>query len=477
MSSIRKNVLTASASSVLNHLSYVVFVLILAKKYPVIELSYYYLSFNIYFLVSLFASLGIGNLVIREYFKSEDKGKFLGNLFALELVASATAYGLMLIVIWVAEYPPVVLHYLLVIGVMLFFDNVNFVLTNVFVSIREQQFSGIAASTEAGLKLLLGLSVLVAFESMSLFEIAAILVLLRLVYCVVHLGMLVRYQRSVTLADLVPLQGLDKSLVRCLVQEGKTFFAISLLVAAYTRIPIIMLPKLSSLEDVAFFDLALKAFTIATLLPNILVSTFYNTILKNVNAFDMLSEKLSEYLNVFVPLGNGLIVVALLVVPIGFSLLFGGKFDNSVRDFQFIVLSLTMLGVINTQANVMFAHGMEKIDLYLNIGMFALVMVLVSLSVPMLGSLGIALAFLASRLCFFLVQGKILRKLFPTLTVRNQMVDTIGFPVMMALLFLLDEIPFVRPLRYAVMIAYLFALPIRYRRPLFDTAWRKLVRA
>jgi len=255
-------------------------------------------------------------------------------------------------------------------------------------------------------------------------------------------------------------------------RDGKTFFFITLIVAAYNRLPIILLSKLSVMEQVTYMDMGFKAFNTMSFVPAILVNTFYPTILKHLNEFQQLSEKTSKFIQAYISFSNIALVVSYLLVPFAFAIVFGHKFDPSIGVFQLLVLSLTLTGIMSTQANILFAHGLERVDLIMNIGMFIVVIGLVFCLVPTFNSLGAALSLFIPDLGFVLVQNKILRKRFPALHIHYSMIDAIVVPLILAIFIFLNNMPYSRIALYVLSTGYLVATFTRYKSVLYEMIQR-----
>lgn len=464
MASIRKNILSASTASVFNNLSFAIFVLILAKQYSVNELSFFYLSLNLYYLAAQFANLGMGNLIIREYHVRQNKLEFVSNLTLLEVITSVLSYLFLCIVIWLLGYPSKVMFYFLIIGLMIILDSFNYVFVNIFISAREQHYSALAISSEAALKLLLGVYILVHTHTIDLSVIVVIVVFFRLLNISLHFLFYLSFEKNFNPINLFSLKGVSWKRIRSLLYEGKIFFIITIIVATYNRLPVILLPKLSNLQDVAFYEMASKPYIIIALLPNILISTFYHSILKHIGKYDALSSKVKEFEKLFIPFSNILIIISLFGLPLVYNFIFKNKFDQSIEIFQILVLSSTMLGIIASNANILFSHGLEKLDMYFNIFLLLFIFIMIFLLVPNFGALGIAITLFIARSIFLLIQHHlVLKKFIPELEKKFYFFDILVFPLVLFILILLGNGKFYQLYFYSFITLYLFSVAYRFK--------------
>jgi len=466
-----KNVAYGSLANMLANLGNFVFYSVLVVKFSVTALSYYALAFNLYYLVGQFASLGIGNLLIRTYYSTSEKASFFANAVFVQIAASVVFYGAGILLVFLSNYGDQVRLLFIFVGLMILADNISYVAANVLISLGKQRYTAYSTIIEVALKVVVGIAVF-SGSIASLGSVVKFLLVFRYVSCIVQVLLLVRTERRDILRwpDIVTVRA---DMIRSQLTAGRLFFLITLLISTYTRLPVLLLPRLSSIEQVAFFDVAWKILAVFMYLPGIVVSTFYPQILKRIDAWTSLSGVTSKFLRLFIPMMNLLIILACILVPLLVLRVYGLRYYQSIFNFNAMVVSLGILGVINTQANIMFSHKLERIDLRLNVLMLAIILLLTWLLVPSWGSYGVAASFFIARIVVLAIQSLTLRMLLPDLSIKQDLVDIYLVPV---ILFLVTMPVFYNIGKYLVsplLVMYMLWLWLR-RRDDFKMLFRRV---
>ncbi|MDB5243949.1 MAG: hypothetical protein JWP57_4575, partial [Spirosoma sp.] len=162
--------------------------------------------------------------------------------------------------------------------------------------------------------------------------------------------------------------------IKELVYANWAFVVIGSISLLYWRSAQIIVSKLLTLTDVAVYGISYKIFQIALIIPLIVSSTVYPSLVRKYNP-DNLAELKGYYQNVFFfYFSYGLMAFTFvysfadLIVP----LIFGDTYQNAALYTKLMFLTLLIFPTAILQANLLVAMKLERFDMIFNIASLVL---------------------------------------------------------------------------------------------------------
>lgn len=202
-------------------------------------------------------------------------------------------------------------------------------------------------------------------------------------------------------------------MIRRLLKLAPTFLAIAVFSTLYWRIDILMLSKLSTLEQVGFYGACWRLLQFAMVVPTSLCLALYPQI---VMAIEADSERLARLAAVALRYLLALTLpVAVAVTLLGedlLALLFGASFRQAASTLTVLIWTLIPFCLVRYHAYVLVAANHQRADLGLNIIMSLLNIGLNLILIPRYGPTGAAIASLIAICLYAVLQyGYLLRRL------------------------------------------------------------------
>jgi O-antigen/teichoic acid export membrane protein len=175
-------------------------------------------------------------------------------------------------------------------------------------------------------------------------------------------------------SELVSLRGIVKypvrySAVKSLVLANWTFVVIGSISLLFWRSAQIIISKLLTLTDVAVYGVAYKIFQIAIIIPLIISSTVFPSLVKKYNPND-LQDLRQYYQQVFLfYFAYGLLAFTFIYSFSDFliPLVFGDNYTNAIFYTKLMFLTILVFPTAILQANLLVAMKLEKYDMIYNL--------------------------------------------------------------------------------------------------------------
>jgi O-antigen/teichoic acid export membrane protein len=384
------------------------FFIILARVYSTQDFGHYIISNTLYSFVLGFSSLGLSHWFIREVInKKEQRQDIINKFFKIQLVIGFLFYIINLIIAYSLYESSLVRQLSMIIGINIIFDNVINAIKALNIADLQQKKTFILLVTEAFLKFLI--ACLLIFYKIDIFILSLILITLRLI--TLNLFINIGSSNEISLGKLIRVK-VDWKEIRTIIFGNWAFIVISSLSIVNWRIGSIIVSKVLTLKDLADYEISFKLLSIAYLLPIIVSSSVYPTL---INAFKEGREKMKNIYNkaFFLMMAYGLLAFTFTFsfVDIFIPLLFGPQYANtSVYCIQMFWVML-VFPTIFLQANVILTLKLEKIDMLCNITSVLINITLCFAGFAFSRSLSIVnFAIFTSFLLFHLIQDFILIK-------------------------------------------------------------------
>jgi O-antigen/teichoic acid export membrane protein len=196
---------------------------------------------------------------------------------------------------------------------------------------------------------------------------------------------------------------LDRGMLRYLAREAPTFVMISVFATIYWNIDMVMLSTMRTVEDVGQYAAAWRLLTLAIVVPQSFCHALYPQIAKAIGGapetLAWLGRTAGRYLlAVTLPAA---VCATLLAGPI-LAFLYGEPFRPTAATLSVLIWTVVPYGWVRYHAYVLVAADRQRVDLWLNVTMSALNVLLNLVLIPAYGHLGAAVATLVS-VCVYAV--------------------------------------------------------------------------
>jgi len=359
-----KNSIWGLASSVFQNLLLSLFFIIVARKYSTFDFAQFLIANTLYQIVAAFSTLGLGQWFIREYLITDDKATFVSKFLKIQLFSGVLFYVINIALAY-AIYDGTLVRYLaIILGINVIFDNIIFSIKNLNIADFEQKKTFLILLLDAVLRFLVGCALIIHPFSISILAILIIITRLATLNLFIKIGVksFVGFKSiwnaAVSLLDL-----------KQLILANWSFIVIGSVSILYWRLASIVISKMLTNADVANYEVSFKIFLLAQLIPLILSSTVFPSLVKlyehpNKQGFQHFYRKF-YFLYLLFGVASYTFIYSFSDVIIPFA--FGPHYAHTAIFTKQMFLTMIVFPTFFLQANVLIAMKLEKMDMLLNI--------------------------------------------------------------------------------------------------------------
>lgn len=340
------------------------FFVILARKYDPSVFALFLIAMTIYQFLSAFSTLGLGQWFTRVIVNALDRNAIVSKFLKIQFISGLIFY-LVNIAAAYSLYDDRLLHHLaIVLGINILFDNVIYGIKALNVADFQQKKTFVILFIESILKFLAS-CVLLIFP-LPVLTLAIILIAIRLL----TLNIFLRFgSASMISFRKLLLFRVPWSEVRSIIVPNWAFVIIGSVSMIYWRIGNLIISKTLPLKDVANYEVSYKVFSLALVLPIIISTTVFPSLVELYKAGKM--KEFSAYFHkvFFIYLGYSVLVYTFFysfsdfIIPFAF----GDSFKDNVIYTKQMFMAVLVFPTALLQANVLVALHKEKIDMWLNV--------------------------------------------------------------------------------------------------------------
>lgn len=406
-----KNSFWGIISNISQNLLFSAVFVIIARKYSTNDFGSYVLANTIYAFVLAFSSLGLGQWFIREMMNTDDKKTLINKFFKKQLYIGVIFYVLNVIVSYSLYDSQLIRSLSLLVGINLIFDNMIYVIKQINIAELEQRKTFVILTIEAVLKFMIA-SLLFIFP-IPILTLAVFLIVLRFIS--LNLFIKIGSSNLINLSDVLKVKVSFRE-VKELVVSNYAFTVIGSISVVYWRIGNILVSKILTLKDVTQFDISLKLWSIAAILPFIVSTSIFPLLVKSLKSGKNEMQRL--YKNAFLAYGfYGIFTFTAVFTFSDFFIpyLFGAKYVSTPVYCKELFLTILLVPTALLQANVFIAMKLEKLDMLYNLISLVIYLLLCAIGFYYFKSLsvvnyGIFISFLSFHLLqdIYLIRKKIL---------------------------------------------------------------------
>lgn len=340
------------------------FFVILARKYDPSVFALFLIATTIYQFLSAFSTLGLSQWFTRAIIKAEDKDLIIHKFLKIQLISGIIFYLCNIGIAYLMYDNTLLRHLAIILGTNILFDNIIYGIRALNVAEFQQQKTFIILLIDSVLKFLA--SCILFIYPIPVIVLAVILICIRLVTVNVFLSF--GSARLVSFRKLF-FYKVSWQEIRKIVGANWAFVIIGSVSMIYWRIGNLIVSKTLPLMDVANYEISYRVFALALVLPIIVSTTVFPSLVEMYKAGKMRQFKKYFHNVFFIYLAYSLLVYTFFYSFADFLIpwAFGEKFIGTAAFTKEMFLAILIFPTALLQANVLVALHKEKTDMWLNI--------------------------------------------------------------------------------------------------------------
>jgi len=363
LADLYKNIGWGVIASLLQNFLYSIFFIIIARQYDTKDFANYIISNNLYGFVLTFSSLGLGQWFLREIQHAENKNNVQYKFLKSQILIGVGFYFINLVLCSLIYNNEILLIISIILGINIILDNITSVFKFINIDAGKQNKTFIYLSIESILKFLLGISVIQ--YKFNILILCTFIVLIKLFSVVLFFkyGLYCRLY----LSDIIKLD-LNVGELKRLIQKNISFAIIAGISVLFWSLGNIIVSKFLTTNDIANYDIVFKIFVMAQIIPVIFSATVFPKLVSAVNKdLDELKKLIGKYYYLYLIYGITAYVFVYSYADIFIPMLFGSKYLPAVSYCKEMFLTMIVFPIVLLQANIMIAIKKEKIDMWMNL--------------------------------------------------------------------------------------------------------------
>jgi O-antigen/teichoic acid export membrane protein len=363
LADLYKNIGWGVIASLLQNFLYSIFFIVVARQYETRDFSNYIISNNLYGFVLTFSSLGLGQWFLREIQHNKNKNHLQYKFLKSQIVIGIGFYFINLLLCSMIYKNDVLLILSIILGINIILDNIISVFKFINIDGGAQHKTFTFLSIEAILKFLLAL-LLIQYK-FNIVILCSIIVLIKLFSVVLFLkyGLYSKLNLIDTIKHRLNIGELNN-----LIRKNISFAIIAGISVIFWSLGNIIVSKFLTINDIAYYDIVFKVFVMAQIIPVIFSSTVFPKLVKAANKdLAELKDLIGKYYYMYFIYGITAYVFVYSYAEIFIPLFFGSKYFVAAAYCKEMFLTMIVFPIVLLQANIMIAIKKEKIDMWMNI--------------------------------------------------------------------------------------------------------------
>lgn len=385
-------------------------VLLLSRRLGSEALGRYTLAWTWLYFFNTIAPLGLQAVIPREGARDPaGLGPLLGNACTMAGIAAFALTVAMAVVALRFGYDVGTARAVAVLSLALVPWTVASLLEGGFVALERMDHMAWTALAESVVKVGLGVALLLAGRGVEAVLLSAVAA--RCLACAVALFLLWR-------DGVVVRPALDRRVIRSLARVAPTFLLVGIFATLYWRIDVFMLSRMRSVEDVGYYGAAWRLLELAMVAPQSLCLSLYPQLVAALHAGDRARVARIGGMASRVLAAIALPAAAIATVLAGpvIMMFYGPGFGAAATSLVVLLWTLVPYGPVRYHAYLLVGAERQRVDLWLNVLMTIVNVVLNLFLIPAWGPAGAAVATLVSVLVYAISQVVYLRREMPGTT-------------------------------------------------------------
>ncbi len=340
------------------------FFVIMARKYSEVHFATFLIATTIYQFLAAFSTLGLGQWFTREVVHAADKGQLVNKFLKMQIFSGLFFYAVNIVIAYTLYSDATIQYLAIILGINIIFDNMIYAIRSLNVAEFKQQKTFVILMADSVLKFLAACVLLI--YPLPVLTLSVILIIIRFVTLNIFLAF--GSSNTINLKQLLAYK-ISFAEVKNIVAPNWAFIIIGSVSMVYWRIGNLIISKMLTLNDVANYEVSYRIFSLALILPMIVSTTVFPSLVELNKAENQ--EKFKRYFhNVFI----FYLLYSLLTYTFFYSFsdyiipfAFGDKYLENAYYTKQMFLTVLIFPTALLQANVLVALHKEKSDMWLNI--------------------------------------------------------------------------------------------------------------
>lgn len=340
------------------------FFVVIARKFGTAEFAEFLIATTLYQIIAAFSTLGLGQWFIREYLVQADKKLLISKYLKLQFLLGLLFYLICVLVSYLLYDGAMIRVLSLILGLNVVFDNLIFAIRDLNTAGFQQKKTFIVFLIDAFLRFLIGASLFLYPFSITILASAIILVRFATLNLFIRLGV----SHIVSIGSIIAAR-ISRKDVAVMLRSNWSFVVIGSISVIYWRTASVVISKMLTNVDVANYEISFKVFLLAQLVPLILGSTVFPSLVKLYDQGDKAAFA-AFYRKFFLNYAAfGLLCYTFiysfagLIIPLAF----GEHYRDTAQYTREMFLTILVFPTVFLQANVLVAMKMEKSDMWINL--------------------------------------------------------------------------------------------------------------
>jgi len=300
------------------------------------------------------ANFGLDPLTVREVArKPKLAGKYLSNGITIKLLFGVFAFVMVAAVVNVLGYPSVTRHVVYIITLSTVIAGINNLFNDIYQAFERMEFTSLGQILQSAVLLILTIvGVKMHFR----------VVQFALMYLLANLIVLVYNSIVTTLKFLRPGLKAELNFWWETLREAWPFALTSIFVSIYYWIDSVMLSYMKGNEVVGWYNAAYRLMMLFLVIPAIFNIAIFPTMSRlYVHSKERLRLVFEQYLKYMIILGAPLGVGVLMSAKPAVLLIYGSKYEPSIKALQILIWSVVFLYISSPPARVLETIGKQSL--------------------------------------------------------------------------------------------------------------------
>ena len=397
-----KNTLWLLSADLLDKVISYFLIVALARTLGDVGLGEYSFVFAFAGMSFLIADLGISYYLWREASKAPNKTqKIFSNALSLKLVIIALAFALTMTLTFIISKPSQVIYSIIIFSGILAMQQIGTLFETIFQSRNKMHIVASTRILERGISLLVGLYLLLKYQSLILFFAALLVANVFKFAWQIYIGM-----RFVKIR-----LGFDKKMILEILKSGMPLWFTGVFAMIYFRIDVIMLSLMVNDQVVGWYSAAYKLIDALNFIPYIIfTATFPSMSLLFEKNKKLLSSLLNRVVRYMIYLAIPLVVGTLLLADRILQFIYGSLFSNSIIALKILIFAEALIFVTYILGTSLNAMRKEKYFTILLLSLSALNIILNFILIPRYSYVGAAFATVITELVSLVILTILVKK-------------------------------------------------------------------
>ncbi len=393
---IFRNTAILAASQMIRRFGSILLAFFVARFFHASGLGVYAGAMAIYELVAITGEMGVTNLLVREVGKDRSNtNRYLIHLGMIAVCVSGILMLAFLVALPHLQYPPELTAAMYIVILAMIPGTLNSIQEGVFVA--HQRVGFITLTTFIATALNIVVSLVLLFTGQGIISLLIAFVISQIAITVCYLYLIHRYISRIHWQ-------FDFRFAVGLAREIKTFAAIAILAAFFSRPEVLILTLVSTPAQVGLYSAGLRVFNVTQLFPQMyltnLFPVFSRAFQRKDDSFEAIQDQSTKHIAAFtLPVAVGIAVAAEPII----RLLFGPGFEPSIPVLQILAINIPLSALFAIFWRALFARHRQ--DMVFRAMLISTTIELVAdfLLIARLGAVGAAIVATAISLLYLLL--------------------------------------------------------------------------